>query len=231
MNGKLWTDQEKEALRRLFPHQSTVKLSRLMGRSESSLNGIAYGLGLHKTPEYLASPEACRLRRGENPGIPHRFKPGHIPANKGLKQPGLAIGRMAETQFKKGTRQGRANLNWKPIGTIIKNTDGYLRIKVADEPESIAGAGSKSTNWEFIHKRVWEAAHGPIPPGHRLWWKDGNHDNCALENLELLSDAQHMARTSIHKLPRELKETILLVGRVKRAIRKRTKKDASEKQA
>lgn len=230
MSGRPWTDQEKEALRRLFPHQSTAKLAKIMGRSESSINGIAYTLGLHKTPEYLASPDACRLRRTDSPGIATRFPPGHIPFNKGVKRPGYAVGRMAETQFKKGTRCGAANLNWRPIGTIIKSTDGYLRIKVADEPESIAGSGSQSTNWQFIHKQVWEAAHGPIPPGHRLWWKDGNHENNLLENLELLSDAEHMARTTIHNLPPQLKETILLAGRVKRAIKKRIRNDATEKQ-
>jgi len=36
--------------------------------------------------------------------------------------------------------------------------------------------------------------------GLYIWWKDGNHRNCALENLELLSGADHMARTTVHKV-------------------------------
>ncbi|MGB2633890.1 MAG: HNH endonuclease signature motif containing protein [Candidatus Acidiferrum sp.] len=123
-------------------------------------------------------------------------------------------GRMRETQFKKGQR----SQNYLPVGTIKANWDGYLRIKVSDIPHN--GAGAHDKNWEFVHKRVWEAAHGPIPKGHRIWWKDGNHENCALENLELLSDKEHMARTTVHTLPKDLVEVIQLKGALKRRIRR-----------
>ena len=35
-------------------------------------------------------------------GRKYEFKPGNVPANKGLRRPGFAPGRMAKTQFKKG---------------------------------------------------------------------------------------------------------------------------------
>ena len=54
-----------------------------------------------------------------------------------------------------------------------------------------------------------------------FWWKDRNHENCALENLELLTDKEHMRRTTVHNLPAELKDTIMLAGRLKRRIRRR----------
>jgi len=58
-------------------------------------------MGLTKSAAYLASPAACRLRKGDNVGAARRFRPGHVPANKGLRRPGWSTGRMAETQFKK----------------------------------------------------------------------------------------------------------------------------------
>lgn len=53
----------------------------------------------------------------------------------------------------------------------------YLRATVG------RGAGRE----RYLHHVVWEAAHGPIPRGHKVAFKDGNHLNCTLENLELLT--------------------------------------------
>jgi HNH endonuclease len=223
-NRKPYTAVELRTLRKLFPHISTFKVAKRLKRSVCSVNGMATKFGLHKTEKYLASPDACRLRRGDNIGAAYRFPPGHVPANKGLRRPGYALthGRMVETTFKKGQRPP----NYDPVGTIKPNADGYLRIKLSDIPNN--GKGANDKNWEFVHRRVWEAAHGPIPKGHRIWWKDGNHANCALENLELLSDKEHMARTTIHTLPPELKDTIMLAGRLKREIRRKTREAIEE---
>jgi len=207
---KVWLAAENEKLRRIYPHYSTVETAKKMGRSVASINGQAPQLGLHKTAAYLASPAACRLRREDSPGIRFRFKPGHVPFNKGMKG-WKAGGRSAETQFKKGQRSA----NYLPIGTTKKDSDGYPRIKVAD---GLGGFGNRKV-WDFVHRRVWEVAHGPIPKGHRLWWKDRNRDNCALENLELLSDVEHMARTTIHNLSPELVRAILMKGALTRRIR------------
>lgn len=228
MNGRAWTKQDMEKLRSLYPHLRTVEVAETLGRSKSTVYAQAAKRGLHKSAEYLASPAACRLRRGDNVGKSHRFAPGHAPANKGLRRPGWSMGHMQETQFKKGSRTGAANNKWKPVGTVMPNADGYLRIKVADQPESIAGKGAASTNWQFVHRRVWEAAHGPIPKGHRLWWKDGNHLNCALDNLELLSDKEHMARTTIHNYPPQLKDAIRAAAVLDRTIRKKRKSHGEE---
>lgn len=224
MNGKEWTAAEKEYLRRTYPDQPTSELAAALGRPLTAVYAQATKLGLKKSAAYMASPAACRLRRGDNIGKACRFQSGHVPANKGLRRPGWSRGRMKQTQFQKGNRSA----NWLPVGTVRVNADGYLRIKISDAPEPPDGHGANSPNWEFVHRRVWEDAHGPIPQGHRIWWKDGNHENCALENLELLSDQEHMARTTIHNYPPELKDVIRLKGKLGKAIRKRVKADAKE---
>jgi hypothetical protein len=209
-----YASAEDQVLRSLYPHRSTKEIAKTLKRSISSIYRRAvFMLGLHKTEKYMESPNACRLRRGDNVGASFRFLPGHVPANKGLSRPGYAPGRMATTQFKKGQRPG----NYLPIGTVKANADGYLRVKVAEESN---GKGANDKAWEFVHKKVWEAAHGPIPKGHRIWWKDKNHANCELGNLELLTDKEHMARTTIHRMPAELKDTIMLAGALKRRIRR-----------
>jgi hypothetical protein len=44
------------------------------------------------------------------------------------------------------------------------------------------------------HRLVWEAAHGPIPPGHHVHHVNGNKRDNRLSNLELLTASEHMRR-------------------------------------
>lgn len=46
----------------------------------------------------------------------------------------------------------------------------------------------------FLHRQVWEDAHGAIPDGYEIHHIDGNPSNNALENLECVSHVEHMAR-------------------------------------
>lgn len=44
----------------------------------------------------------------------------------------------------------------------------------------------------YLHRDVWEAAHGPIPAGCHVHHIDGDRGNNALGNLELLRTADHL---------------------------------------
>jgi hypothetical protein len=225
MNGRVWTDDDNRKLFKLYPDHPTEEIATLLGRSKCATYGQAKKIGTAKSEEFLA--KFCRMQKGSQIGKETQFVKGQYPPNKGMRRPGWSVGRMRETQF----RKGQSPKNILPVGTIKANADGYLRIKVSDAPEPAGQKGAASKNWEFVHRRVWEAAYGPIAPGHRIWWRDKDHTNNKLENLELLTDKEHMRRTTIHNLPPELKDTIQLAGRVKRAIRKRVKNDASQKQS
>jgi hypothetical protein len=225
-NHKHWTPEEDALLRQLYPDTSGKKIAQRIGLTVTRVYQRAARLGLAKSDEYIARLNADLGRQLNINGYAHRFPSGHVPANKGLRRPGYAPGRMAETQFKKGQRAGAAEAKWLPVGTVKLNPDGYLRRKIADEPEEIAGKGGRSTNWEFVHRRVWEDAHGPIPEGYRIWWKDGDHLNCSLDNLELLSGHDHMMRTTIHNLPPRLKEVIVLRGAINRQITMQSRKSS-----
>jgi hypothetical protein len=47
-----------------------------------------------------------------------------------------------------------------------------------------------------LHREVWKAANGPIPPGYDVHHKDGNTLNNALDNLECLTRSEHHKRDS-----------------------------------
>jgi len=212
-------------IRARVPHEPTAMVARALGRSLSSTYQRAHVLGAQKSAAYLASAEAGRLGHGQ--GGATRFRPGNVPANKGLRRPGWGPGRMKATQFKPGVRQGVAAKNWRPVGTILSDSEGYQRIKVREaRPGEPYGFGNVRV-WPLLQRHVWAEAYGPIPPGHSVVFRDGNRRHCALENLELVTRAELMRRNSIHNLPPELKETVQLLGRVKRQIRKRGR-DATE---
>lgn len=95
---RFWTDQEREVLRTRYPHEKTEGIARDLRRPLPAVFAMASKLGLEKTPEYLASPDACRLRRDSTAGAATRFQHGHRPWNIGTHY--VAGGRSAETRFK-----------------------------------------------------------------------------------------------------------------------------------
>lgn len=209
-----WLPGELAQLAAQYPHMPTVVIAAMFDRPIGAIYQKAVGMGLRKSEEYLASPAAYRFRRGGGVGRRNRFPKGHVPANKGLRRPGYHAGRMRETQFKKGHRPH----TWKPIGSERINADGYRDRKVTD-------TGYPPRDWVGIHRLNWIAAHGPVPKGYIVAFKDGNKLNPALENLELRSQADNMRRNTIWaRYPKDLAEVVMLAGALKRQINKRRTK-------
>jgi hypothetical protein len=207
---RFWEEQELDFLRTAYPNTSTKTLAEQLARSVNAIYGRAALMGLHKSTQYLAGPDACRLRRGDNVGTSTRFRSGHVPANKGLRRPGWSRGRMAETQFKAGTKPH----TWKPLGSTRLTKDGYLQRKVSD-------TGYPPRDWVGEHILLWEKAHGPMPKGHALIFKDRNKGNIRLDNLELITRRELMRRNTIHNYPPELVDVIRLGAALKRQLRRR----------
>ncbi|MBJ9964462.1 HNH endonuclease signature motif containing protein [Burkholderia seminalis] len=135
-----------------------------------------------------------------------RFVDGQIPWNKGLA--GYSPAGTETGRFKSGQKSHR----WVPIGTEKVNAcDGYLERKVSD-------TGNRRTDWQKVHKLMWEAQNGPVPPGHTLRFRDGDKSNVVIENLELLTRAEAIERNSMKRLPAELQEVIRLKQRITRKI-------------
>lgn len=212
MNRRLWTAEELAIVRELYPHVKTAKIAERLGhgRTTAKVYAIANKLGLHKTAEFMASPDASRLRRGDNVGAPYRFPKGHVPANKGLRRPGYAPGRMAETQFRKGQKPWTYKYE---VGDLRLNTDGYVDMKISDTAKGAMA-------WRALHTILWEDKHGPVPPSHAIAFVDGDKLNVWYDNLTLITRAELCRRNSIHNLPAALRRTINQLGALKRRIRR-----------
>lgn len=195
-----WTDAKLTALRAYYPDTDTDTLAAALGQSAAALRSKAAALQLRKTPEYLAR---ARARWGKSGA----FQPGQVPWNKGLK--GWTPPGGERTRFQPGNRPR----TWRPIGSLAKQADGIWHIKIREKIP-----GQTAPNIVPLHAYLWEQAHGPIPPGHVVRFRDGNPNHLDLDNLDLVSRAEHMARNSRHRLPPEIREALTWKSRLTRVI-------------
>lgn len=222
---RFWTAAELDILRELYPDTPTAQLAERFGRSVGQVYQAAARYGLRKSDAYLASPAACRMRRGDQVGWAHRFAPGAEPWNKGLKGSTGHHPRSKATQFRPGTLNGRAAQHVVPVGSYRVNDDGYLDRKVSDQP------GPQTLRWRAVHRLVWEAAHGHVPAGHAVVFRPGRRttdpDLITLDALELVTRAELMRRNSVHiRCPPELARVVQLRGALQRQINRRAKEAA-----
>jgi hypothetical protein len=222
MKRRPWTAVELELLLRNYADSRTDDLATALGRPVSQIYQAAQRFGLQKSPEYLASEDACRLRRGGNVGEASRFKPGQPPWNRGLKGVVGVQEACRATQFKPG-RPAHEAANYLPIGSLRITRGGYLERKVTDDP-----ALAPARRWVAEHRLVWEAVNGPIPPGCVVVFKHGRNtvDRAAVtvDALELVTRRELMRRNSFRTtLPPELVHLVQLRGPLSRQINKRAK--------
>jgi hypothetical protein len=211
MNGKPWTSAEIELLKRLYPQRTTKDVAKACGHPLASVYHMATALGLKKSAAFHAdAKKSGRFNKLTTSGVPFRFPKGHAPANKGLRRPGYAPGRMAETQFKTGRFPVNRDPDFYVIGALRINSDGYLDMRISFDKGALG--------WRMLHLVLWEDAHGRIPKGHCLRFKDSDRLNVELDNLVLISRADNMRRNTIHNLPAPLRDTIQLLGQLKRRI-------------
>ncbi len=194
-----------------YPNTSTSHIASTLGISRSMVYHLAETYNLHKTIEFISQ---TRREMFDSTGLrAHQFQPGHIPFSKGRKMSEWmslgGIARSSATRFHKGNRPK----NWRPVGSERVNIYGYIEVKVEEG----------RYGWAQKHRVVWEEANGPIPAGYNVMFRDGNRQNCALDNLYLASNQEKMARNTIHNYPKDLKNVMMLRGLVKREINKQTK--------
>ena len=138
------------------------------------------------------------------------FEKGNKPWNTGTK--GLCHGSC--TSFKKG----HVPANIKPLGHERKDnrTDpakaSYRHVKVA-EPNPYTTA---PTRYKLKHVVAWEKEYGPVPAGKILVFKDGDVDNCDIENLMLITRAEHLLLNKHHykEMPADLKPSVLALAKL-----------------
>ncbi len=199
----LWTPEEEAYLRLHYAGTKTQTIADHLGRSLGKVYAKADCMDLNKSPAFMASEASGRMRRPLHGGKAHWFKPGHTSHNKGMK--GVCYPGSEKGHFSKGNRPH----NYKEVGSLRINSEGYIDIKLADGFHQWFLLARY--NW-FMHTGHWTASNECI------WYKNGDKHDVDFPNLELITRREHMQRTTLHRLPPEMVQVILQRGRLNRAI-------------
>lgn len=126
------------------------------------------------------------------------------------------LSKCSKTTFKKG----HVPANKVELGHERKDKDGYWLVKVA-EPNV----------FKHKHRVLWEKHYGPIPKGLVVSFIDGNPDNVCIGNLCIETKKDKFFRCGcLHTtLPPEIRELVLLKGKLKRQINKLENKENGKK--
>lgn len=142
------------------------------------------------------------------------FNKGSVPWNEG-KIIGNNAG-SARTQFRKGSRGGRAVDLYKPIG-FERVTDGYLVRKINDD-------FPLQRRWRAVHILNWEKQNGPLPAGHCLKCL-GDRLNTDPSNWQLVPrgllprlNGKASRGRNYDEAPAELKPTIMTVAKLEHQL-------------
>ena len=208
MTRKLWTQEEIEYLKANFADNYTMNICTILDRSYGSVSGKADFLGLKKSEAFKVMELQKQGERLKKEGQKTRFTQGLVAHNKGKKMDLDTYSKVSKTFFKKG--KTAHNLKYDGYQRIDK--DGYVLERIA------------KGKFVLKHRLVWEENFGKIPKGYCIVFKDKNKLNLSLDNLEMISLKENMKRNNIHRYPEEVKQVIRLTGKLKRIIKKKSKK-------
>ena len=204
MSRKLYSDEQERYVVEHYADRKAQDIAEELGLKVGCVYRIAQARNLKKSEEFLNSTQSGRLKKLTSSGIAYRFPKGHTSWNKGKKM--QSVGRMAETQFKKGNVPH--NVKFDGYERITK--DGYIEVRV------------KMGKFKLKHRVVWESVNGPVPRDSCVVFKDGNKLNCDIENLELITRAENMKRNTIHRYSEEMKPIVKLIGKLKNKIHEKS---------
>lgn len=170
---KWYRDEELAFLREYAP-----------GHSRKEIHA-EYNRRFPERPRSFKSVVACMKNHGITNGLDGRFPPGgkgSRPWNQGKKMSPEQYEKCKPTMFSKNHRP----VQYLPIGTEKKLSDGYTWVKVDDQINA-----KKNVNWKQKQRLIWEQEHGPVPEGMFVTFLDGNRENFDLSNLALITRAEH----------------------------------------
>ncbi|RYF07985.1 MAG: HNH endonuclease [Comamonadaceae bacterium] len=225
---KPWTPHQLKLLRELYPDHTAASVSLVLGRETGSVYRKANELGLSKSEAFQQSTASGRIRRGRTDPrmVATQIKPGAEPWNKGVKGSTGLHENSKRTQFKKG-RAASESRNYVPIGSLRISKDGYLERKVTDDP-----ALAPTRRWTAVHRLVWQATNGAIPPGHIVVFRTGKKttvlEDVTADRLECITRAENAQRNHPRNRSPELAKLVQLKGAITRQVN-RIAREAREK--
>lgn len=199
-----YTPVEIDYIKKHYPHIRTDLIAKKINRSVRAIYSKARSMGLNKSAEFMASPDAGNFQKGCTAGKNFWYKKGCVSANKGKKMSAEIREKVKHTFFQKGI--------------IPHNTkkDGEIALRRNKKKKTYYWIRISPDNWELLHRVLWEKENGPIPKGFNIVFVDGNQMNCEVSNLKLISNAKLMLKNTIQRYSPELQKSIQLINKIEK---------------
>jgi len=110
-----------------------------------------------------------------------------------LEKVGDLHGRSRQSVFDIFKRRGLKLNPKKFLPVVLVNGRKFTEQKTAGRHRYLRATIRKGKTL-YLHHQVWEQANGPIPAGHKVCFKDGDHRNTKLDNLELLTNSEEVRK-------------------------------------
>ena len=161
------TDKEKQFIKDNYQTMIYLDVAKALNTTERRVANFIQKSGLRLSPEEYHRRRCIGMK-----------KPGSIPWNKGLSLPN----KPNSGQFQKGNNPKNTKTNghitWRTRKNRVNHDYYWIRVALG--------------KWKELHIYIWEQKNGPLPQGKILRFKDGNHKNCTIENLELIDRVKNM---------------------------------------
>ena len=190
MSAHRYTKEEQAFMSEFVPGHSHKEIQ------DEFTKRFRWEIAISQVKSYIRNHHLTTGRTG-------RFEKGITAHNKGKKMSPEVYEKAKKTMFQKG----HVPKNYKPVGSErIDTKDGYVLIKVKDP-----------NVWRLKHRVIWENAHGKIPKGCVILFRDGNKQNITLDNLIMVKKGVNAAlnNSGLVKYTGELKETAIRLAELK----------------
>lgn len=182
-----WTQCEVDYLKQHYATRTCADIAQWVHHSERAVQAKAFTMGLRKDKAFISE---CAKRS--------QFTKGHRPFNKGMQWEDFmsdeGIRNSEKTQFKPGEVNTHSP-TFRPVGfECVRTENGRKYIWIKPEGRRMMPK----------HRWLWEQAHGAIPKGYNVQFKDGDTLNCVLDNLYLISRKKQV-RKNFDDLPDDRK--------------------------
>ena len=165
------TEEQKQFIRDNYQKMIYIDLAKTLQTSERRVTNFIRKAGLRLTQQ--------EFERRKSIGM---FRKGQISWNKGLSLPNIRnSGQYTKGQTPKNTLHDGA-ITFRRRKNRPNNDYYWIRIS--------------QNKWQQLHVYLWEKKYGEVSAGYIVRFKDGNHLNCKIENLELITRAQHLRKNS-----------------------------------
>ena len=215
LSGHPWSKEEEELLKEYYGKIPTSELVRMhnarfpLQRTINAMHSYARKLGLNIPCSDRWTEEELQFIRDNAKGISFKELSELHNERFPVKRTEFACQRMATRLGVVNGRDEKIKPNVpakyrKGIGSVITDSNGDIWVKVRDE---FVGSKDKRRNGnDYLknYKRLshinWEKENPPLKDGEKLMFLDGDHSNCDVSNLVLVTDSiiADMMRNKFH---------------------------------